>query len=91
MLTTALETGEGPGRRQVTAGQPTSDDLAPSRISFRARTRAPLQSEVSAPGESASCSAPDVHAGKNIESSLPNGYLVLPGTTKTSGLERRPG
>ena len=28
MLTTALETGEGPGRRQVTAGQPTSDDLA---------------------------------------------------------------
>lgn len=39
--------GRGPGRQQVTAGQPTSDDLAPSRISFRARTRAPLQSEVS--------------------------------------------
>lgn len=46
MLTTALETG-GAGRRQVTAGQPTIDDLAPSRISFRARTRAPLQSEAS--------------------------------------------
>lgn len=50
MLTTALETGEGQRRRQVTAGQPPRDDLAASRISFKARTRAPLQSEVSRSG-----------------------------------------
>ena len=41
--------GSGNGRgagETVTAGQPTSDGLAPGRISFRARTRAALQGEV---------------------------------------------
>lgn len=51
----------------------------------------PSKAKSRAPGESAASSATDAHAGKNIELSLPNGYLVLAGTIKTSVLERRPG
>lgn len=54
-------------------------------------TRTPLQSEASASREPASGSAPNTHAGKNIEFSLPDDYIVLVGIIKISGVERRPG
>lgn len=54
-------------------------------------TRTPLQSEASASREPASGSTPNTHAGKNIEFSLPDGYIVLVGIIKISGVERGPG
>lgn len=90
MLTTALETGEGPGRRSLQASllATVSRQVASA---FGHEHVQPSKAKSRAPGESACRSAPGVHAGRNIESSLPKGYLVLPGTTRTSGLERRPG